>query len=99
MAPDISKVDTDRPLNPALSAWYFRDEVLRLVFHGNSLSPFRKTCSSHFSFLIRPDLPEPDFRGVWAAHFYGTGVIRTSGNLGLSANEMEGISSSRLSVV
>ena len=52
MAPDISKVDTDRPLNPALSAWYFRDEVLRLVFHGNSLSPFRKTCSSHFSVRI-----------------------------------------------
>src|ERR1017187_7504127 len=32
-------------------------------------------------------------------HKKGLGVIRTSGNLGLSANEMEGISSSRLSVV
>jgi hypothetical protein len=49
MAPDISKVDTDRHLNPGPSAWNFRDEVLRRVFHGNSLSPFRKICSSHFS--------------------------------------------------
>jgi len=38
MAPDISKVDTDRHLNPGLSVWNFRDEVLRRVFHGNSLS-------------------------------------------------------------
>jgi hypothetical protein len=51
MAPDISKVDTDRHLNPRSSALNFRDEVLRRVFHGNSLSPFRKTCSSHFSVL------------------------------------------------
>jgi hypothetical protein len=38
MAPDISKVDTDRHLNPGPSAWNFRDEALRRVFHGNSLS-------------------------------------------------------------
>jgi len=49
MTPDISKVDTDRHLNLGLPAWDFRDDVLRRVFHGNSLSPFRKTCSSHFS--------------------------------------------------
>jgi hypothetical protein len=29
--------------------WDFRDEVLRRIFHGNSLSPIRKTCSSHSS--------------------------------------------------
>src|SRR6202035_3718379 len=52
MAPDISKVDTDRHLDPGPSAWNFRNEVLRRVFHGNSLSPFRKACSSHFSRLI-----------------------------------------------
>ena len=52
MAPDISKVDTDRHLNPGPSVWNFRDEVLRRVFHGNSLSPARKTCSSHFSLAI-----------------------------------------------
>jgi hypothetical protein len=49
MTPDITKVDTDRHLNPRLPAWNFRDEVLRRFFHGNSLSPFRKTCSSHLS--------------------------------------------------
>src|SRR5271167_3023479 len=49
MAPDISKVNTDRHLNPGLSGWSFRDEVLRRVFHRNSLSPIRTTCSSHFS--------------------------------------------------
>jgi hypothetical protein len=38
MAPDISKRDTDRHLNPGPSAWDFRDEVLRRVFHGSSLS-------------------------------------------------------------
>jgi hypothetical protein len=35
VAPDISKVDTDRHLNPGTPAWNFRDEVLRRVFHGN----------------------------------------------------------------
>jgi hypothetical protein len=34
MAPDISKVDTDRHLDPSRSAWNFRDEVLRWLFHG-----------------------------------------------------------------
>jgi hypothetical protein len=29
----------------------FSDEVLRWLLHGNSLSPFRKTCSSHLSEL------------------------------------------------
>jgi hypothetical protein len=38
MAPDIPKVDTDRPLDLRASAWYFSDEVLRRLFHGNSLS-------------------------------------------------------------
>jgi hypothetical protein len=34
MAPDISKVDTDRHLDPSRSAWNFRDEALRWLFHG-----------------------------------------------------------------
>jgi hypothetical protein len=34
MAPDISEVDTDRHLHPSRSAWNFRDEVLRWLFHG-----------------------------------------------------------------
>jgi hypothetical protein len=34
VAPDISKIDADRHLNPGLSAWDFRDEVLRRLFHG-----------------------------------------------------------------
>jgi hypothetical protein len=38
MAPDISKVDTDRRLNSGPSAGSFRDEVLRRIFMGNSLS-------------------------------------------------------------
>jgi hypothetical protein len=32
--PYIAKVDTDRQLNPGLSEWNFRDEVLRRVFMG-----------------------------------------------------------------
>jgi hypothetical protein len=38
MAPNISKIDADGHLNPGLSAWDFRDEMLRRVFHGSSLS-------------------------------------------------------------
>jgi hypothetical protein len=34
MAPDISKVDADCHLDPGLSAWNFRDEMLRWLFHG-----------------------------------------------------------------
>jgi hypothetical protein len=45
MAPNIPKVDADRHGIPRLSAWNFGDEVLRGIFHGNSLSPIRKTCS------------------------------------------------------
>src|ERR1700679_81992 len=52
MAPDIAKVDADRDLNLGLSAWYFSDEVLRWLLHGNSLLLLRRTCSSHLSLLI-----------------------------------------------
>jgi hypothetical protein len=55
MAPDISKVDTNRHLNQGLPAWYFRNKVLRWLLHGNSLSdpedlliPFRGTTGSIF---------------------------------------------------
>src|SRR5271154_6316395 len=51
MAPDISKVDSDRHLNLGLSAWDFRNGVLRWLLHGNSLL-LRRTCSSHFPVLI-----------------------------------------------
>jgi hypothetical protein len=37
MAPDIAKVDADRPLDLGVPAWNFRDEVLRWLLHGNSL--------------------------------------------------------------
>ena len=45
----ITKIDPDRRPDPRASAWYFRDEVLRMLFHAHSLSLFRKTFSSHFS--------------------------------------------------
>jgi hypothetical protein len=62
MAPNISKVDADRHLNPGPSAWDSRDEVLRPVFHGNSLSPIRKTWSSHFSIpILFPRTTAPAF--------------------------------------
>ena len=42
MAPDISKIDPDRHPNLGDAAWNFRDdEVLRWLFHGNSLSDLR----------------------------------------------------------
>jgi hypothetical protein len=34
MAPDIPKIDPDRHPDPRASEWYFRDEVLRRIFHG-----------------------------------------------------------------
>ena len=43
------KIDPDRRPDPGASAWYFRDEVLRMLFHPHSLSLFRKTFSSHLS--------------------------------------------------
>jgi hypothetical protein len=48
MAPDIPKIDPDRRPDPGASAWYFRDEVLRILFHAHSLS-LPKTFSSHFA--------------------------------------------------
>jgi hypothetical protein len=32
MAPDIPKIDPDRRPDPGVSAWYFRDEVLHMLF-------------------------------------------------------------------
>jgi len=34
MAPDLPKIDRDRHPDPGASEWYFRDEVLRRIFHG-----------------------------------------------------------------
>jgi hypothetical protein len=51
MAPDVSEVDADRRGNSGLSAWNFRDEVLRWLLQGIQLPPSR-TCSSHFSLSI-----------------------------------------------
>jgi hypothetical protein len=34
MAPDIPKIDPDRHPDLGASAWYFRDKVLRGIFHG-----------------------------------------------------------------
>jgi hypothetical protein len=39
MAPDIIEVDADRQLHPGLSAWDFRDEVLRWLLHGKQSLP------------------------------------------------------------
>jgi hypothetical protein len=41
MAPDISKVNADRCLNPELSAGHFCDDVMRCLFYGNSLSDLK----------------------------------------------------------
>jgi hypothetical protein len=41
MAPDIPKIDPNRHPNLGDAAWNFRDEVLRWLFHGNSLSDLR----------------------------------------------------------
>jgi hypothetical protein len=38
VAPDIAKIDPDRHLDLVLSAWNFRDEMLRWLLQGNSLS-------------------------------------------------------------
>jgi hypothetical protein len=41
MAPDISKVDPDRHLGLRAAAWNFSNEVMRRLFHGNSLSDLK----------------------------------------------------------
>jgi hypothetical protein len=38
MAPGVPKIDPDRHPNLGDAAWNSRDEVLRWLFHGNSLS-------------------------------------------------------------
>jgi hypothetical protein len=49
MTPDIPKIDPDRHLDLGAAAWFFHDEVLRLLLHSHSLSLSRVTVSSHFS--------------------------------------------------
>jgi hypothetical protein len=44
MARDIAKINADRHLNPGLSAWNFRDGVIRWHFHGDRFSD-PNTCS------------------------------------------------------
>jgi hypothetical protein len=43
MAPDIPKVDADCYPNLRAGPWYFRDEVLRMLFHPLSHSLLRAT--------------------------------------------------------
>jgi hypothetical protein len=43
MAPDIPKIDPDRRPDPGASAWYFRDEVLRMLFHLQKLPAIADT--------------------------------------------------------
>jgi hypothetical protein len=38
MAPEISKIDPDHHQDVGGAVWKFYDEVLRCLFHGNSLS-------------------------------------------------------------
>jgi Iron-containing alcohol dehydrogenase len=40
MAPDISKIDTDRHPNPGMPVWNFRDKVIRRLLHGKQSLPF-----------------------------------------------------------
>ena len=53
MAPDISKVDSDRRPDPAAAAWNLRDEVLRWFFHGHRLSDPRNLLIPFFGKLAR----------------------------------------------
>ena len=39
MAPDISKIDTDRHPDPGTPAWNFRDKVIRRLLHGKQSLP------------------------------------------------------------
>ena len=39
MAPDISKIDTDRYPDPGTPAWNFRDKVIRRLLHGKQSLP------------------------------------------------------------
>ena len=50
MAPDIPKVDANRNLDLREAPGYFRDEVLRMLFHPLSLS------------LLQSDRPHTSFR-------------------------------------
>jgi hypothetical protein len=52
MAPDIPKIDPDRRPDPGAPAWYFRDEVLRMLFHLHSLSLAVGPTCAHFFQLI-----------------------------------------------
>ena len=56
MTPDIPKVDPDRHLDLRAAAWYFSDEVLRGLFHGNSLSDL-KDLLIPFIGQVRPVVP------------------------------------------
>ena len=63
MAPDIPKINADRQFDPGLPAWNFRDEVMRRLFHGNSLPlpedlliPFPVT-DPHIAIWITSGLP------------------------------------------
>jgi hypothetical protein len=53
MAPDIPKVDPDRHLDPAAAAWNFRDEVLRWLLHGHSLSDPKDLLIPFFGKFLR----------------------------------------------
>ena len=67
MAPDIPKIDPDRHPNLGDAAWNFRDdEVLRWLFHGNSLSDLRDLLIPFFGKFgaDRLKLPKTPFQGI-----------------------------------
>ena len=81
MAPDIPKIDPDRHPNLGDAAWNFRDdEVLRWLFHGNSLSdlrdlliPFSDKCLMQLS-----------VNGVYSS----SGSVVFSGEFGTTASDL-----------
>jgi hypothetical protein len=79
MAPDIPKIDPDHRPDLGASAWYFRYEVLHMLFHAHSHSLFRKTFSSHCGMVStekakdnpaegKTDHRKAGWRGIFPSH-------------------------------
>jgi len=51
MAPDISKINTDRHPDPGTPAWNFRDKVIRRLLHGKQSLPSGAPAHPIFRYL------------------------------------------------
>src|SRR3984885_4247917 len=69
MAPDIPKIDPDRHPNLGDAVWNFRDEVLRWIFHGDSLSDPRDRLIP-FIGKLGPSCRWPRFPGTFDTKFW-----------------------------